>query len=143
MSVLIQITRTQVWRQSFVWSWCFHSDKLYRPWFFFITECEFDNKNMEVTPWRHVWGIPTNRSVKWCLNQLSQQFWSCVSRSITGISGNVYSYAILLINWNIKHEKKKQNITHIFNNTQNFRKNLITYSCVQPYFFRILAFLFK
>jgi len=36
----------------------------------FITECEFDNRDMAVTAsteWRHVSGVRTHRSVKWSL----------------------------------------------------------------------------
>ena len=39
----------------------------------FIMECEFDNTDLEGTSyieWRHVSGVPTHRSVKWCLNPL-------------------------------------------------------------------------
>jgi len=76
-----------------------HSDNFYRPCFVFITENEFDNTRtyMEGTPieWLHVSGVRTHRSVKWCLNPLSQHFWKYGTRSITGISGNVSSYEAL------------------------------------------------
>jgi len=58
MYVLIQFTRTHVWQKSVVLSVFFwHSDNLYGLWFVFITECEFDNTEMEWTPsiaWRYV-----------------------------------------------------------------------------------------
>jgi len=51
-----------------------HSDNLYGPWFVFITECEFDNTDMEGTPtieWRYVSGFRTHRLVKWCPNPMN------------------------------------------------------------------------
>jgi hypothetical protein len=71
------------------WACCLHSDNLYVPWFVFITECEFDNTDMEGTlyiEWRHVSGVRTHRSVKCCINPLSHQFWSYSSRSTACIS---------------------------------------------------------
>jgi hypothetical protein len=52
----------------------FHSDNLKELWLVFITECEFDNTRIMVTPSierRLVEGVCTHRSVKWCLNPLT------------------------------------------------------------------------
>jgi hypothetical protein len=54
----------------------FHSDNLKELWLGFITECEFDNTDIMVTPsieWRIVKGVLTHRSVKWCLNPIIPQ----------------------------------------------------------------------
>ena len=43
----------------------------------FIMECEFDNTDMEGTPyieWRPVSGVRTQRSVKWCINAINHSF---------------------------------------------------------------------
>ena len=58
----------------------------------FLTDCESDNTDTEGThsiAWRHVSGIHTHRSMKWCFNALGQHVYKCGMRSITGISGNV------------------------------------------------------
>jgi len=116
MCVLIQVTRTQLWQQSVVWACYFHSDNLYGPWFVFISECEFDNTNTEWTPieWRNVSGFHTNRAVKWCLNLLNHQFWSCGSPSSAGTPAIVYSYEALIKKSKRKSDKKyKESISHI------------------------------
>jgi hypothetical protein len=59
------------------WECCLHSDNLYGPLLVFIRECEFDNTDMEWTAYiecRHVSGVRTHRSVKWCQNPLNHQF---------------------------------------------------------------------
>jgi len=63
----------------------------------FITECEFDNIDMDGTPveWRHVSGVSTHRSVKSCLHLLNRQFWSCGSRRTAGVTDIVYRSAAL------------------------------------------------
>jgi hypothetical protein len=43
----------------------------------FFTVCEFDNTDMEdihSIEWRHVSGVRTHRSVKWCLSPLNNHF---------------------------------------------------------------------
>ena len=68
---------------------CLYSDNLCVPWFVFITECEFDIRDMERTPsvsYWHVSGVLTHRLLKWCPNLIHQHSWKCVSRCATGIS---------------------------------------------------------
>jgi len=58
-------------------------------------KCEFDNTDIEGTPsveCRHVSGVRTHRSVKWCLNRLNYQFWSRSSPNTAGIPVIVYSF---------------------------------------------------
>jgi hypothetical protein len=54
----------------------FHSDNLYGLWFVFMTECEFDNIDLEgnYTEWRHVSDVRTYRSMILSLNRLNSYF---------------------------------------------------------------------
>jgi hypothetical protein len=50
----------------------------------FITECEFDNNDIEGTSsieWRHVSGVRTHRSVIWCLNSLNHRSRNCMQKT--------------------------------------------------------------
>ena len=99
------------------WSCCFHSDNLYGPWFVFIMECEFDNIDMEWTPyieWQHVSGDRTHRSVKWRLYNLTHYFWRCGSKSTACIPSIVYCYAVIIKKiWNLSMINKKYNLRHL------------------------------
>jgi len=133
---LIQVTRTQVWQQSVVWACCFHSDNLYGPWFEFITECVFDNTDMEgALLWRHVSDVRTSRTVKRCLNLLNHQLWNCGSRSTTGVPSIVYSYAAII--QQSKHKKEKQNIERkhkprLLHNTHRCSPSYVFPTCCRP-----------
>ena len=78
------------------WACCFHFENLCWQWFVCVPECEFDNTDKKGTrsiEWRRVSWFCKRRSVKWYLNTLNHEFWTCGSPTIICISANVYSCA--------------------------------------------------
>ena len=57
----------------------------------FYHRMRFDSTDMEGNPsieWRHVSGVRTHRSVKWCLNSFKRRFLSCGNRTFVGTRVN-------------------------------------------------------
>ena len=51
--------------------------------FGFIAKCGFANTDMEWSSsieWRHISGVRTHRSVKWCLKPINHRSWDCTQR---------------------------------------------------------------
>ena len=50
---------------------------------------------------RHAAGVPTHRTVKWCVNHLNHQVSFCGLLSTAGVTAVVYNYTALIKNRNL------------------------------------------
>jgi hypothetical protein len=106
----------------------------------FITECEFDNTDMEGTAsikLQHISDFLTYLSVKWRLNPLNHQFRICGSHKSVGVPNIVYNCTSLIRYRNIfmVHKTYKRNHKQLlFFKTQCWCQNYIIRICCNSVF---------